>query len=157
MKLKNKELVLIHLHLWLHAKVQLLKPSDLTQGTQNPSPSLSRSVHSGTSVDSVATYPSDVEGGCGFVSNVEFSRFSCRTEEEFRADIQRATSTNNEFIVVSYDRKSIGQTGTGHFSPVAGYHQETDSGTSLLWCHLNQRHLWFFSCAGLTWFGSIAA
>jgi glutathione gamma-glutamylcysteinyltransferase len=29
-------------------------------------------------------------------------------------------------IVASYDRSALGQTGTGHFSPLGGYHQERD-------------------------------
>ncbi|EDO39399.1 predicted protein, partial [Nematostella vectensis] len=33
----------------------------------------------------------------------------------------------NEFLVISYDRKKLQQTGTGHFSPVAAFDQETDS------------------------------
>ena len=31
------------------------------------------------------------------------------------------------FMVANYDRASIGQTGTGHFSPLAAWHAETDS------------------------------
>lgn len=30
------------------------------------------------------------------------------------------------FMVVSFDRSSLGQTGEGHFSPIAAYHEETD-------------------------------
>lgn len=30
------------------------------------------------------------------------------------------------FMVVSFDRSSLGQTGQGHFSPIAAYHEETD-------------------------------
>lgn len=32
-----------------------------------------------------------------------------------------------EFIVASYDRKSLGQTGSGHFSPIAAFDEKTDS------------------------------
>jgi len=59
-------------------------------------------------------------------AQVEAFRSDLRTEEQFRADIQRATSSNTEFIVASYDRRSIGQTGSGHFCPIAGYHEPTD-------------------------------
>mmetsp|Transcript_21787 Transcript_21787/g.18084 ORF Transcript_21787/g.18084 Transcript_21787/m.18084 type:complete len:94 (-) Transcript_21787:116-397(-) len=30
-------------------------------------------------------------------------------------------------LVVSYDRSTVGQAGTGHFSPIGAYHPETDS------------------------------
>lgn len=59
-------------------------------------------------------------------AHVEALRPETRTEAQFRADIQRATSRDTEFIVASYDRKAIGQTGTGHFCPIAGYHEDTD-------------------------------
>ena len=32
-----------------------------------------------------------------------------------------------EFVVASYDRRSLGQTGTGHFSPIAAYEKSSDS------------------------------
>lgn len=32
-----------------------------------------------------------------------------------------------EFVAASYDRKTLGQTGTGHFSPIAAYDPQTDS------------------------------
>ena len=31
-----------------------------------------------------------------------------------------------EVVVVSYSRKALGQTGDGHYSPVGGYHKDTD-------------------------------
>jgi hypothetical protein len=48
---------------------------------------------------------------------------------EFRADIVRLTSTEpppDELMIVGYNRKVMGQTGTGHFSPVGGYHRGRD-------------------------------
>ncbi|KJE97819.1 hypothetical protein CAOG_09137 [Capsaspora owczarzaki ATCC 30864] len=33
----------------------------------------------------------------------------------------------NQHLVVSFDRQSLGQTGIGHFSPLAGYHEQSDS------------------------------
>lgn len=47
--------------------------------------------------------------------------------EEFRATV-RATSRSSEreCLVVCYSREALGQTGTGHFSPIGGYHEETD-------------------------------
>ncbi|CAK0879952.1 unnamed protein product [Prorocentrum cordatum] len=48
-------------------------------------------------------------------------------EEEFRATV-RATSRSGEreCLVVCYAREALGQTGVGHFSPIGGYHAETD-------------------------------
>jgi len=61
------------------------------------------------------------------------------TVDDFRADI--VTMVQNPpmfevdednpqsmggFMVVSFDRSSLGQTGEGHFSPIAAYHEETD-------------------------------
>lgn len=36
-------------------------------------------------------------------------------------------SQDREFLVICYSRQSLGQTGSGHFSPIGGYHAETDS------------------------------
>lgn len=30
-------------------------------------------------------------------------------------------------MIVSYDRSTLGQSGTGHFSPIAAYHAKSDS------------------------------
>mmetsp|Transcript_29248 Transcript_29248/g.67339 ORF Transcript_29248/g.67339 Transcript_29248/m.67339 type:complete len:522 (-) Transcript_29248:188-1753(-) len=38
-----------------------------------------------------------------------------------------STSTERECVVISYSRESLGQTGTGHFSPIGGYHEGSDS------------------------------
>jgi len=43
----------------------------------------------------------------------------------FRAAIAAATSGDG-VLVVSYDRSALGQTGSGHFSPVGGYHRARD-------------------------------
>jgi len=47
---------------------------------------------------------------------------------EFRNRIINiSTSANSDaFIVVNFSRKSLGQTGDGHFSPIGGYHAEKD-------------------------------
>mmetsp|Transcript_54 Transcript_54/g.157 ORF Transcript_54/g.157 Transcript_54/m.157 type:complete len:457 (+) Transcript_54:192-1562(+) len=47
--------------------------------------------------------------------------------ERWRDDIMKFSSQCNEFLVSSFDRQSIGQTGSGHFSPLAAYHKGTDS------------------------------
>mmetsp|Transcript_177032 Transcript_177032/g.567798 ORF Transcript_177032/g.567798 Transcript_177032/m.567798 type:complete len:723 (-) Transcript_177032:242-2410(-) len=48
--------------------------------------------------------------------------------EAFRASV-RATSRSQEreCIVVCYSREALGQSGAGHFSPIGGYHEESDS------------------------------
>jgi len=46
----------------------------------------------------------------------------------FRATVRAALGgSEREFLVASYSRQSLGQTGGGHFSPIGGYHEESDS------------------------------
>ena len=47
--------------------------------------------------------------------------------EQFRESLIRASKTTTEFIITSFARSSLKQTGDGHFSPIAGYHEESDS------------------------------
>ena len=59
------------------------------------------------------------------------------TLDEFRADVQTilsgggaadaVTQRHRGILVVSFSRAGLGQTGEGHFSPVAAYHAHTDS------------------------------
>ncbi len=47
---------------------------------------------------------------------------SAYTEEDLRKDVREAAvQENGVVLVVSYDRASVGQTGSGHFSPIGGY------------------------------------
>jgi hypothetical protein len=47
---------------------------------------------------------------------------SSYSEEDLRRDVQQAAvQENGVVLVVSYDRGSVGQTGSGHFSPIGGY------------------------------------
>ncbi len=49
------------------------------------------------------------------------------TLDAFRADLlTAATSPDGPVLAVSYSRKALGQTGDGHFSPVAGVHAGRD-------------------------------
>lgn len=49
------------------------------------------------------------------------------TVDAFRQAVREASSTSGEpHLVVSYDRATLGQTGSGHFSPVGGYHAGRD-------------------------------
>ena len=46
----------------------------------------------------------------------------------FRAAVRAACATpSGSFLVASYSRAALGQTGGGHFSPLAGYHEASDS------------------------------
>ncbi len=47
-------------------------------------------------------------------------------DDRLRAAIARASRGPGEVIVVAYDRAALGQTGAGHFSPIAGYHAARD-------------------------------
>lgn len=50
--------------------------------------------------------------------------------EEFRKDIQQTLdskiNSDNGVLVTSFSRSALGQTGEGHFSPIAAYHEEAD-------------------------------
>lgn len=47
--------------------------------------------------------------------------------EELRAAVREAASSSGEpHVVVAYDRRTLGQTGSGHFSPIGGMHPERD-------------------------------
>lgn len=49
------------------------------------------------------------------------------TLEDLRCDVETASrSAHGVHLVASYSRKALGQTGDGHFSPVAGYHPGRD-------------------------------
>lgn len=76
-------------------------------------------------------------------SGITFDQFSClavcntlnvravradesASEDEFRGLIKRVSKGSDEVIVASYSRKALDQTGSGHFSPIAGYHPGKD-------------------------------
>ncbi|CAO3642697.1 unnamed protein product [Cunninghamella blakesleeana] len=46
------------------------------------------------------------------------------TLEEFEKDIIDITSGSDKFMVISFSRKTLGQTGDGHFSPIGAYNPE---------------------------------
>ncbi|CAN0554412.1 unnamed protein product, partial [Ectocarpus sp. 12 AP-2014] len=46
------------------------------------------------------------------------------TLEDLRAVIEECSSADTgRVVVVTYDRRGLKQTGSGHFSPVGGYHK----------------------------------
>lgn len=70
-------------------------------------------------------------------AEVTLHRAAARTPEEdgedgaevarFRADvIESATHDGAPVLIVNYSRRTLGQTGDGHFSPIGGYHAASD-------------------------------
>jgi glutathione gamma-glutamylcysteinyltransferase len=51
---------------------------------------------------------------------------TCGTVESFRAAVSAAATSSDTVLCVSYCRSVLGQTGTGHFSPIGGYHADRD-------------------------------
>jgi glutathione gamma-glutamylcysteinyltransferase len=48
-------------------------------------------------------------------------------ERAFREHLRAATTSDDgPVLIVNYSRKVVGQTGDGHFSPIAAYHASTD-------------------------------
>ncbi|MES1907057.1 MAG: hypothetical protein MHM6MM_000248 [Cercozoa sp. M6MM] len=45
---------------------------------------------------------------------------------QFRELVRRLCRQQEQFLVVSYSRQALNQSGDGHFSPVAGYHSDSD-------------------------------
>lgn len=58
---------------------------------------------------------------------VQAWRYADSTLEEFREAIKRSVRSDDEVVVASFRRKDLGQTGGGHFAPIAGYHIESDA------------------------------
>ncbi|KAI9320002.1 hypothetical protein BX666DRAFT_2018123 [Dichotomocladium elegans] len=46
--------------------------------------------------------------------------------EEFRKDVADVTMRSDKFMVISFSRKTLGQTGDGHFSPIGAYNPDSD-------------------------------
>jgi glutathione gamma-glutamylcysteinyltransferase len=47
-------------------------------------------------------------------------------DDALRAAVARASAGPGEVLIASYDRRALGQTGAGHFSPIGGYHAGRD-------------------------------
>ncbi|ORZ25537.1 Phytochelatin synthase-domain-containing protein [Absidia repens] len=54
-------------------------------------------------------------------SDVIAKRAPAFTFEEFQQDVIDVTARSDKFLVVSFSRKTLGQTGDGHFSPIGAY------------------------------------
>ena len=48
------------------------------------------------------------------------------SEDDFRRLVRDVTLREDTFLILSYSRRSLGQTGDGHFAPVSGYHPQKD-------------------------------
>ncbi|KAK3414576.1 hypothetical protein EUGRSUZ_H00437 [Eucalyptus grandis] len=59
-------------------------------------------------------------------AEVEAFRTSETTVDLFRQFVKRCSSSDNCHLVSSYHRAAFKQTGTGHFSPIGGYHAGSD-------------------------------
>uniref|UniRef100_A0A2P2IV60 glutathione gamma-glutamylcysteinyltransferase n=1 Tax=Rhizophora mucronata TaxID=61149 RepID=A0A2P2IV60_RHIMU len=53
-------------------------------------------------------------------------RTSESSVDDFRSYVVSCASSENCHIIVSYSRKAFKQTGSGHFSPIGGYHARND-------------------------------
>lgn len=59
-------------------------------------------------------------------ADVGVERLGHDGDDRLRAAIARASRGPGEVIIAAYDRAALGQTGAGHFSPIAGYHAARD-------------------------------
>ncbi|KAI8340032.1 Phytochelatin synthase-domain-containing protein [Chlamydoabsidia padenii] len=57
-------------------------------------------------------------------SEVEAKRAPTFSFEEFQKDVVDVTGRSDKFLVVSFSRKTLGQTGDGHFSPIGAYNPD---------------------------------
>lgn len=57
---------------------------------------------------------------------MELHRHGTFSLDQFRQQLRSACESGEEHVVVSYSRKAFLQTGDGHFSPVGGFHEESD-------------------------------
>lgn len=58
--------------------------------------------------------------------NVSMKRADDTGIEVFRENVKNTVSSTHNTLVASFSRASLGQTGDGHFSPVAAYHLDSD-------------------------------
>lgn len=54
------------------------------------------------------------------------ARPGARSIDGFRADVIASAASSERVLVLGYARAVLGQTGVGHFSPLGGYHRESD-------------------------------
>ena len=59
-------------------------------------------------------------------AEVELARADVADLDAWRAAITTASRGGDAVVIASYDRAAMGQTGSGHFSPIGGYHAGRD-------------------------------
>ncbi|EED94631.1 predicted protein, partial [Thalassiosira pseudonana CCMP1335] len=71
----------------------------------------------------------EVFGGMGRCQGVSVQVKRPLSQHQYHQHTNNGDKTNNGgyFLVTSFSRKSLHQTGDGHFSPIAAYHEPTDS------------------------------
>lgn len=63
---------------------------------------------------------------CNHASAVVHRPAATDDAEPLRAAVRAATAGPGTVVIAAYDRATLGQTGTGHYSPVGGYHPGRD-------------------------------
>ncbi|CAJ0945641.1 unnamed protein product, partial [Mesorhabditis belari] len=58
---------------------------------------------------------------------LEIAEESEKSQLSFRKDVIESVRSEVQIVVVGYNRSTLGQSGTGHFSPLGAYHTATDS------------------------------
>jgi glutathione gamma-glutamylcysteinyltransferase len=58
--------------------------------------------------------------------NVVVKRATNITFEEFLEDLKKTTASSDQHMVISFSRKTLGQTGDGHFSPIGAFHPKSN-------------------------------
>ncbi|NJR43792.1 MAG: hypothetical protein HC767_15185 [Akkermansiaceae bacterium] len=79
-----------------------------------------RVVQDGLTLDQVACL---AKCNC---SRAETHRHGSFTVEELREAVAAVTASGTEHIIATYSRRTLSQTGDGHFSPIGGYHPGRD-------------------------------
>ena len=64
--------------------------------------------------------------GCNLLETQAKRIDDSSSEEEFRNLLKEVTQKEDTFLILSYSRPVLGQTGDGHFAPVSGYHPQRD-------------------------------
>ena len=60
------------------------------------------------------------------VDDVHRASEELATVETFRATVRQCSTATDRALCVAYSRKVVGQSGDGHYSPIGGYHAESD-------------------------------
>ncbi|KAK7108679.1 hypothetical protein V1264_016367 [Littorina saxatilis] len=63
---------------------------------------------------------------CNYLDTQPFRVDQSSNEDDFRNLVKEITLKEDTFLICSYSRRVLGQTGDGHFAPVSGYHPDKD-------------------------------